>query len=127
MACLTLSWSHFDVIKWNGKALLKVLKQVKILFLGIVKTSKLDIFSVAAPLEHKGRQEHLQRHSLQNSIPWKLANFINSFLSYIFTPRKTSHLIILSYFDSGYGILTKIKWKMHCVDTLYLKFRRYFL
>ena len=38
-----------------------------------------------------------------------------------------THTLLLTNSIKLYGIPTKIKWKMDCIDTLYLKFWRYFL
>ena len=125
MASLTLSWSHFDVIKWNQKAMLKELKTGWNTHFRQSKNIKIEFFSRAAPLELEGGQRGLQHHLLPNSPPGQLRKFSCLFLIYMFTARKTANSIIFSYFDNG--IPTKIKWKMHFIDTLYLKFRRYFL
>ena len=132
MAGLTLSLSHFNVIRRNQKALLKELKAGWNTHFRQCKNVKTDFFSGTVPLKPKSRQRGLQHHPIWHpkrlaAPPGKHANFTHYFLIYMFTPRKTGDSIILSYFDPWYGIPNKIKWKLHCINTLYLKFRRYFL
>ena len=121
MASLTLSWSHFDVIKWNWKALLKELKTGWNTHFRQSKNIKTEFFSGAAPMEPKGRQRGLQHHPLPNSPPGKLTKFTCLFLIYMFTTRKTTHSIIFFLFRplqlcQNNALNNTCRWQWHSAN-----------
>ena len=71
MASLTLSWFHFNVIKWNQKALLKELKTGSNTHFRQRKNVKIGFFLGLHPWNPKVGKEACSTTSSQTLLTWK--------------------------------------------------------